>query len=1733
MVGKHGCGKSYLASLVVNDLEAAKADNGNTAVAYVYCNRREESKTDSTKLLGSILQQLCQQTSRLDPALVKAFKDTASRKHDGPGLHRITELIPSVVSQFRESFLVVDGLDECLDRERISEVLRSFADPTRTNTIKVIVFSRPDYPEFEQAFEGCPQIRVDMGANDDDIRKFISSTVSRNSPVLNRDADLLEFVERVLYSKADGMFLWVSLLVETLKGQRTVGEVLDTVNDLPTGLDEAYELSMRSLLARPNRNERQRALSILLWTTNAKRALSLSEMIEAIAMKPGIVELKERDKISDTSGFPALCGDLVTLKDGYFYLIHTSLKDYLERLPLHQPYSLQEYWLMQAEADRILGEICLTYVHFEKFKDRLSYSALEIENLQQSNPFLQYAICYWGEHVAVAKTEELHNMAVNFLDSASLRDLWMQQVSSLDERDLPYLGTTSRLHVLAYYNLIEIAQCLHAKTELKFEKDSPGLSPLDLALFQKSKEMVIWLLEMYDDGSDEASLGSVSRTSPMHGAAFNDWDDVIELLISLRYNPMFRAGLNTGSTPLHVAATAGSASALHALLKHKVDVNCFSTTGNTPLVDAAENDHQDFILPLIEAGADVNAQQLCRATALHYAADMGNTAMVEMLLLYGARISSWGVDVGFQMPLHLAVQRDSVDVIRLLIKNGAELEAECEGGRTPLHIAAFHNSAAAAKLLISLGAQIDSRGIDGTLPIHIAAEYGSREVLQVLIDSRPDTINSKDNDSNNPLHSASSNGNIDIARMLLDNGALMDEQNSMKHTALCFAILREHEKMAKFLLERGADASITGFIGSSSLHYAALFLNSLIIKPLVEAGADPMSVNDDGDTSFHYAASKGNLEFLNELLVTVSGLDINCKNNYGSTPLKRAANNGHAKVVRRLLDLHAEIVPDADKNLPMHLAVWNGYEDVLEHFLNPENVNLRGFSGRTILQIAAIRGHSNIVKLVLNHGADPDIPDTDGFTPLHAAFHFSYPEIHESLIGAGACLTTVAKNGTTPLFAAAASGNIPITRKLLSEGSDGLAQDLEGATAFLRGVASDDVDIVNIFFESGYNGVDIANNDGWTPILYAANQGNIVLFDRLLEKGASLRSVDRLGLGLIDYAALGGHVEMLDRLLELGLKIEELDPSVMTSAAFRGYLSIIDRILELGGNFKQTVVVSKMSPLLLAAARMKPLIVQKLLEAGADPLERDAYGNNALDYAFFHKPTWQKMGILESKYKPMKKVRRRRFLRQSIRSCLQRVLDHPYPLPATEEEVRVMCVTIIANSLLYLEDASLHEPAQMCFIELCFPPKDMKGSRMFECAICHTSLIRKEVHICKVCFETYLCRACHENYPAGEEDANSVPESLRRLEQLEDSLIPVRQILQVAVAIEGVEPKNLIDAIFSASADLIEWARTKFEDYSTWEKQDNNARTYNAYPKPGLELLKILTNTWKMKDEMEDDTPTATMDKFYLLQNKKLEKYFRQFKHDRELTPFICTGHEYLKVLDNKEVATISQTPFRDDGLLTHDWLRALLDKFKEDDIQDGESETHGSQTPPLCDSNSTNLEGRSIQNAESESESLQIWDKSIICSSKTANATKGSIAETEPGSLLTRDPTILETNETDALESIKQSMQRNPLKFPPNPTTLNVCAAEGYGGTPPSSTPTSLRSRKSELSNKPEDRAEEVLLEQSKPDRGGSPSFFAPGSMSEGELATETETEGIYLEDLIVVFRHQLLDVTGITATL
>jgi hypothetical protein len=490
--GRSGCGKSCLAALVIDTLlKESQNSNGKVAVAFVYCSSMDTAKTNPSRLQGSILKQLCGQVP--NPGIIPSIEAMFDKNQgDAPSLDQLEEAISAVSVSFNQTFIIVDGLDEChrLENDNFDRFCKFFCSIAQAipSLVKVIIFSRPGYLATDQALRSYPHLVVDSGANEGDIKQFIASIVSGEQLHIRRNQSLLKDIEEELLLKAEGMFLWVGLLVQTLKAARTANEIKAKMKALPQGLPAVYEFSLRRILGHKDEFSRERALKILLWVTNAKRALSKEELAEALAIEPGVSELDQDDVIEGDDGITAECGDLIVLRDGNYHLLHSSLQDYLSNLPAVSSDHLEDYRVMQAKADRILGEACLTYLQLDKFKTGPLRNLQELEDFQQSNPFFKYAACYWGRHIAAASEDGFQDTIRGFVSCDELRELSMQQflLNNCDPNlGCPQTGPTTPLHILSIFNLVRTAKSIPGLLQLKHIRDGLNFLPLHYGLIKK------------------------------------------------------------------------------------------------------------------------------------------------------------------------------------------------------------------------------------------------------------------------------------------------------------------------------------------------------------------------------------------------------------------------------------------------------------------------------------------------------------------------------------------------------------------------------------------------------------------------------------------------------------------------------------------------------------------------------------------------------------------------------------------------------------------------------------------------------------------------------------------------------------------------------------------------------------------------------------------------------------------------------------------------------------------------------------------------------------------------------------------------------------------------------------------------------------------------------------------------------------------------------------------------
>ncbi|KAL8296261.1 hypothetical protein RB600_001644 [Gaeumannomyces tritici] len=195
--------------------------------------------------------------------------------------------------------------------------------------------------------------------------------------------------------------------------------------------------------------------------------------------------------------------------------------------------------------------------------------------------------------------------------------------------------------------------------------------------------------------------------------------------------------------------------------------------------------------------------------------------MEELLIDGKGAIIEAGYKEHGHTPQRWAAEEGCEAFTRLLIENGADIEAKDRGGRTPLHCAAENGHEGVAKVLAEAGADKEAKDSNGCTPLHLAAQNGHEGVAEVLAKAGAGKEAEGSNKST-PLHWAAQNGHEGVAKVLAEAGADKEAKNGYFCTPLHLAALKGHEGVAKVLAEAGADKEAKdGYFQRTPLHWAA------------------------------------------------------------------------------------------------------------------------------------------------------------------------------------------------------------------------------------------------------------------------------------------------------------------------------------------------------------------------------------------------------------------------------------------------------------------------------------------------------------------------------------------------------------------------------------------------------------------------------------------------------------------------------------------------------------------------------------------------------------------------------------------------------------------------------------------------------------------------------------------------------------------------------------------------
>jgi ankyrin repeat protein len=792
--GGPGKGKTMMSIFLTEHLEQTIPTMENTQLVYYFFSFQDENRNTGVTLLQSLIYQIVTKRPQLKTHLLPYINFQRSE----PSLEPLWAIFKKLIQdpELGTMLCVLDGLDES-DKEATQILLPRLVDllsPTLQSPLST-TFRLIVVSRNISGLGDCTRIKLDPDNNESvhgDIEKFISIRVRDLSKVIGSRHECEIEVQTTLLKRAEGTFLWVGFAMYELMQKRTWTEVFGALKTLPSGLPAIYSRMLHQIPA-----ERQKTSSrILQWVAMALYPLKLLEIATAIGLESTSSSISLEHAMMDEI---TLCSSFLKVHNSKVTLIHQSVRDYLLDEKQRNNPVLEAFRIKPNKAHFEMAQDCLRFIQ---------QSRLQLESLDKWEgayrvrefTFLRYAALNWLEHAASCSdlaTKLFDSTQSFFTHNCRLRDNWWN-----------------------IYRFRTKDWCSDDKT--------PPLLHIACVL-----EIVPWVKIMVHEN---CSTGN--EYDKMLSRCFLDQRD------------------RRGKTALHYAASAGNYPLVQLLVRGGADVSA-KGEDTTALHFAAgsRTDSSEIVQLLLEQGAEIDAPDYFRDTALHKATREGNQQIIRILLDRGASLEK--LESHRSTALHIAVGRGDLDTVQLLLDRGASLEEIDSDRSTALHIAVKRGDLDTVQLLLDRGASLEEVDSDRSTALHIAVKRGDLDTVQLLLD-RGASLEEVDSDRSTALHIAVGRGDLDTVQLLLDRGASLEEVDSDGSTALHIAVEGGDLDTVQLLLDKGADIQPKNNRGKTALHSATFYQFSKgsrfgmsdIVQLLLDRGADEDARDYEGNTAW-------------------------------------------------------------------------------------------------------------------------------------------------------------------------------------------------------------------------------------------------------------------------------------------------------------------------------------------------------------------------------------------------------------------------------------------------------------------------------------------------------------------------------------------------------------------------------------------------------------------------------------------------------------------------------------------------------------------------------------------------------------------------------------------------------------------------------------------------------------------------------------------------------------------
>ena len=410
--GNPGSGKTVLAAAAVDELSTILPKD--SSVYYFFFRSGIPTLDNFSAAYRAILAQILKTFGKYKQIIDKfvfAMHEPATAQITASRFDLI-ELLQICSSSIGNCFLVLDGIDECVDHLRLITDLQKI---TQDSEAKLLMFSRPNVDEIDKTFGNVQlmELSIDRATAGlvADIHLFLSRKLDLlfKNRYLPSDANKSQLVDH-LKTGADGMFLWARLMVSYLKSRAlTPRQRVRVITDvtLPEGLETMYNRILW-VIDQQSLPERVLAGWIIKWLTFAIRPMTSREMQEALKASTGA---DPDDEFPDFNRMVVMiCASLVEQTNNAgsvsFRFVHFSAKEHftLSDSASIEDYPLQnnKYGAIPRNAHSELAAIALGYLMF-----RIPAQALggkvgqrtDPSDLDSAFPFCRYTACHWIDHL--------------------------------------------------------------------------------------------------------------------------------------------------------------------------------------------------------------------------------------------------------------------------------------------------------------------------------------------------------------------------------------------------------------------------------------------------------------------------------------------------------------------------------------------------------------------------------------------------------------------------------------------------------------------------------------------------------------------------------------------------------------------------------------------------------------------------------------------------------------------------------------------------------------------------------------------------------------------------------------------------------------------------------------------------------------------------------------------------------------------------------------------------------------------------------------------------------------------------------------------------------------------------------------------------------------------------------------------------------------------------------------